>query len=158
MAKVLASTFVKYGPNAFLALGSTIMNMFSVDNEWMQAIAEYSKREPEICRFQEIQKLITQELKTSDALYEEYKALYFKWFRKYKPRDVLAKGRMEFVNSFHGFLKAKNYLSLNVNWGKTLFNQILNWYYQERPKDIPPKKPLKSLTGLCSTCTVTRGR
>jgi len=155
MAKVMASTFVKYGPNAFLTLASSIMKMFSVDNEWMEAIKKYSQKDPEILKFQEIQKLIAQELKISDTLYEEYRNLYYKWLRKYMPKDVLAKGRLELINSFHGFLKAKNYISFNADWGKTLFNQVLNWYYQERPKDIPPKKPLRNSTGLCSTYTDT---
>ena len=155
MAKVMASTFVKYGPNAFLSLAVSIMKMFSVDNEWMEAIKKYSQKDPEILKFQEIQKLIAQELKISDTLYEEYRNLYYKWLRKYMPKDVLAKGRLELINSFHGFLKAKNYISFNADWGKTLFNQVLNWYYQERPKDIPPKKPLRNSTGLCSTYTDT---
>jgi hypothetical protein len=138
-ANVLANTFVKYGPNAFLILLKGLINIMNVDNEWMEAIKALSGHHPEFLNYEEIREILKKDLPQSDELYIELKNIYQKWKEKYLPKDEMTYARLDVLSKFKELLKAKNYYHVNSKFYKELAESIMETIFQDYPEDEHPE-------------------
>jgi len=128
-AKVVANTFVKYGPNAFLTLMGGLLATIKVDNEWLEVFKYLSEEKyPQLMDLPEFQRFVKRELPISDKLYVELRNIYLKWRERYAPHDQMTLERINLLDTFQMALKNRYYFVIDKPSFKRISKQILEDY------------------------------